>query len=288
MPVPRVRVVTDSTADLPPDLARRLNISIIPANIQFGSESFLDGINLSRDEFYQRLSAGPDLPTTSAPAVGVFSAAYRRAADDAVAAGEPLEGIIAIHLASRLSALFNAAWLGAEAVTETRVRVLDSQQLSIGTGLLAVAAARAAHAGASLNEIAALVEERTPRVRLLAMLDTLDYVQRSGRLGRAQWLVGTLLSIKPIISVYLGEVGLAESVRTRSAAVDRLVEMAGEAAPFEELAVVHARAPELGLRLTDRLAELHPSHGVIFGEVGVTIGTYAGPGAVGFIGMGRE
>lgn len=284
MPVPRVRVVTDSTSDIPEDIARQLDITIVPANIQFADRSFQDGVDLSRDEFYRRLVLGPDLPTTSAPAAGIFAQTYRDVAARSAAAGQPLEGVVAVHLASRLSGLFNSARLGAEEVTDTQVRLVDSQQVSMGTGLLAIVAARAAQAGLGLDEIVALVEARVPRVRLLALLDTLDYVRRSGRLGPARWLLGTLLNIKPIIEVRHGEVlPPVELVRTRGHGLERLTELATEIAPFEELAVVHARAPQLAGTLLDRLATLHPRDQIICGEVGVTIGTYAGPGAVGFI-----
>jgi DegV family protein with EDD domain len=284
MPIPRVRVVTDSTSDIPEDIARQLDITVVPANIQFADRSFQDGVDLSRDEFYRRLVSGTDLPTTSAPAAGIFAQTYRGVAARSAAAGQPLEGVVAVHLASRLSGLFNAARLGAEDVTETQVHLVDSQQVSIGTGLLAIVAARAAQAGMGLHEIVELVEARVPRVRLLALLDTLDYVRRSGRLGPARWLLGTLLNIKPIIAVRHGEVlPPVELARTRGQGLQRLTELATELAPFEELAVVHAQTPQLAATLLDRLSLLHPRDQIICSEVGVTIGTYAGPGAVGFI-----
>jgi DegV family protein with EDD domain len=285
MPVPRVRVVTDSTADLPPDVAEALDITVIPAYVQFGPESFRDGLDLSRDEFFRRLVQGPVLPTTAAPAVGVFVDAYRLAAERGAAAGLGFEGILAIHVSSRLSGLYNAARLGAEAAG-VPVRLVDSQQVSIGTGILAVLAARAARAGMGLDDIEAMATAQAERVYLFAMLETLDYVQRSGRLGKAQWLVGTVLNIKPIIRVRLGEVLPPRDIlRTRARAMDRLVELAEELAPFDGLAVVHARAPEQARGLMERLQPVAPDGGIVFGEVGVTIGTYAGPGAVGFIGV---
>ncbi len=285
MTVPRVRVVTDSTADIPPDLAAELNISVIPAYVQFGAESFRDGVDLTRDEFFRRLAQGPVLPTTAAPAVGVFAHAYRLAAAQGAAAGPGFEGVLAVHLSSRLSALYNAAMLGAEE-SGVPVRLVDSQQVSIGTGILAILAARAARDGMGLDEVAAMTTAQAERVYLYAMLETLDYVERSGRLGKAQWLVGTMLNIKPIIRIRLGEVlPPRDLLRTRARALERLVEIAGGLAPFDGLAVVHARAPEHGRDLMGRLAPLAPAGGIIFGEVGVTIGTYAGPGAVGFVGV---
>ena len=284
--VPKVRVVTDSTADIPADLAAALHIKVIPANIQFGKESFLDGVSLSRGEFYQRLVRGPVLPTTAAPAPGVFAAAYQGLLKQAREEGQVLAGIISIHVSSRLSGLYNAARLGAEELPGLPIRLVDSQQISIGTGWLAILAGRAAQAGQSLEAIVSMLEDRVPRLRLIAVVDTLEYVRRSGRLGKAQWLVGTLLNVKPIIEVRYGELlPPLELVRTRSRATDRLVEIAARLCPFEEMAVMHAHAPELGQALLARVTSLHPPEHTLFAEVGVTIGTYAGPGAVGIIGI---
>ena len=284
MAVPRVLVVTDSTADIPPEIARQLDITVIPANVQFGSESFLDGVNLSRDEFYRRLVEGPVHPTTASPAVGVFAQAYRDAAAMCRARGDQVAGIVSIHPPAALSALQNSAWLAAQEVPEIPVRRVDSQQVSTGTGILAVSAARDAARGLGLDEVAGLAEDRASRTYLRAMLNTLEYVRRSGRLGAARWLIGTLLHIKPIIGVYHGVVQPPlDSPRTRSRGMDSLVEMATELAPLEDLAVVHARAPEMAGELMDRLSGIFPRERMLTGEVGVTIGAYAGPGAVGFM-----
>lgn len=282
--IPSVRIVTDSTADIPPEIARQMGITVVPANVQFGAETFRDGVDLSCDDFYRRLVEGPVLPTTATPAVGVFAATYRQLFQAAEAAGQPLEGIVSVHLAAQLSGLFNCARLGAEDLPEAAIRVIDGRQVSMGTGWLAILAARAAQEGKNLAQVVAFVEERIPKVRLITMLDTLEYVRRSGRLGRAQWLVGTLLNIKPILEVRDGVVlPSLDRVRTRSRAMDRLVEIAEGAGPFEELAVVHAHAPETGQALLARVGHLHPPERIFFGEIGVTIGTYAGPGAVGMI-----
>jgi len=283
---PTVRVVTDSTADIPQEMAVALDITVIPANVHFGTETFLDGVNLNKEEFYRRMVEGPVLPTTSAPAPGTFSATYRALWDQARASGRPLEGIVSIHLPAHLSAILNSAHLGAQGVPEARIRLLDSQQLSFGTGWLAVLAAKAAQAGKNLEQVVALVRDLIPRLRLIAMLDTLEYVRRSGRLGAAQWLLGSLLHIKPLLEVRHGEVRpLPVRARTRAQALDRLAEIAAQMGPFEELAVMHANAPEVGRELLARIAHLHPPERIVFGEIGVTIGTYAGPGAVGIIGI---
>lgn len=286
---PSVRVVTDSTADIPPEMVSALGITVVPANVQFGAETFLDGVDLSKKEFYRRMVEGPVLPTTSAPAPGVFSAIYRDLWERAKASGHPLEGIVSIHLPAHLSAILNSAHLGARGVPEARIRFFDSRQVSFGTGWLAVLAAKAAQAGKNLEQVTTLVESLIPRLRLIAMLDTLEYIRRSGRLGAAQWLLGTLLHIKPLLEVRHGEVRpLPVRARTRAQAMDRLAEIAAQMGPFEELAVMHANAPETGQELLNRMAKLHPPERIVFGEIGVTIGAYAGPGAVGVIGIVKE
>ncbi len=286
--VPRVRVVTDSTADVPPALAEELGITVIHANVHFGAVSFLDGLTLTKDEFYRRLVEGPVMPITSAPAPGVFTEVYQRLHQEAKQAGQPLEGIVSIHLASQLSGLFNVARLGAEDAPEVDVRLVDSRQLSFATGWLAVLAARAARQGQSLEQVTSLVEERVPRLRLVAMLDTLDYVRRSGRMGKVQWLIGTLLDIKVLLEVRDGQIRpLPDRVRTRRRGMERLVEVAAEMGPFEEMAVVHAHAPQSGQELLAQAAGLHPPERTLFAEIGVIIGAYAGPGAVGIIGISK-
>jgi len=283
---PRVRVVTDSVSDMPADLAASLGITVIPCNVQFGQEVFLDGINLSREEFYARLVSGPILPTTSAPAVGIFEETYRRLAAEAERAGAPLEGIVTIHAAANLSAIYNSARLGAEAAAPAvRVVAIDSQQVSMSIGWLCVIAARLAAAGHSLDEIVAQVQALVPRAHLLAVLDTLQFVQRSGRIGKAQFLLGMLLSIKPLLEVRGGELLPLGTVRTRSRAIERLVELGASLAPYEEVAVMHARAPEVAQQVADMLAAWHPRERIVIGEIGVVLGTHAGPGAVGIGGL---
>lgn len=174
MPVPRVLIVTDSTADIPPALAQQLDITVVPANVQFGSESFLDGVNLDRDELYRRLLSGGVLPTTSSPSVGIFGQAYSDAVERCRARGQEVAGIVSIHPPQGLSALYNTAHLGAAEVPDIPVRVVDGQQISMGTGLLAVNAARAAAAGAGLDEVAEQAQSQGERAYLRAMLDTLE------------------------------------------------------------------------------------------------------------------
>jgi DegV family protein with EDD domain len=270
----KVKVVTDSTADIPEGLAAELGITIVPCNVHFGLETYRDGLDLSKEEFYARLKTSPTLPTTSAPAAGLFEVTYRELASET-------DQILSIHLASALSAIYNSACLGAEAVSDVEIALMDSGQASMGLGWLVVAAARAAQAGQPLAQIVALLKDMIPRVRLFAALDTLEYLQKGGRVGKAVAVLGTLLSIKPLVEVRDSAVLPLERVRTRRRSIQRLIELVAELGPLEELAVLHSNAPQEAQRLAEEISFLHPLERILIAEVGVIIGTHTGPNGLG-------
>ena len=269
-----VKIVTDSTADIPEKLATELGITIVPCNVHFGLETYRDGLDLSKEEFYARLKTSPTLPTTSAPAAGLFEATYRELASET-------DQILSIHLASALSAIYNSACLGAEAIADVEITLIDSEQVSMGLGWLVIAAARAAQAGQSLAQIMALVEDMMPRVRLFAALDTLEYLQKGGRVGKTVAVLGTLLNIKPLVEVRDSAVLPLERVRTRRRSIQRLIELAAELGPLEELAVIHTNAPQEAQQLAEGISFLHPLERILIAEAGVIIGTHAGPNGLG-------
>lgn len=269
-----VKIVTDSTADIPEELAAELEITVVPCNVHFGLDTYRDGIELSKEEFYTRLKTSPTLPITSAPAAGVFEATYRKLASET-------DQILSIHLASALSAIYNSACLGAEAVSDVEITLIDSGQASMGVGWLVIAAARAAQEGQSLAQIVALVEDMKPRVRLFAALDTLEYLRKGGRVGKTVAVLGTLLNIKPLIEVRDSAVLPLERVRTRRRSIQHLIELVAELGPLEELAVLHSNAPQEAQRLAEEMAFLHPLERILITEVGVIIGTHAGPNGLG-------
>ena len=269
-----VRIVTDSTADIPEELAAELEITIVPCNVHFGRETYRDGIELSKGEFYTRLETSPTLPTTSAPAAGLFETTYRELANET-------DQILSIHLAGALSAIYNSACLGAETIPNLEVVLIDSGQASMGLGWLVIAAARAAQEGQSLARIVALVEDMKPRVRLFAALDTLEYLRKGGRVGKTVAVLGTLLSIKPLIEVRDSAVLPLERVRTRRKSIERLIELVAELGPLEELAVLHSNAPQEAQRLAEEVSFLHSLERILIAEVGVIIGTHAGPNGLG-------
>jgi len=266
--------VVDSTADLPPDLAAEWGIAVVPCLVHFGRETFREGIDLALGEFYRRLETGPESPTTSAPGPGVFADIYRQVAAES-------EQIVSIHLSSKLSAVYNSARLGAEEIKNLDVAVVDGGTLSMALGWQAVMAARMARAGRSLEEIVSMIEASRPRARVLALLDTLEYLRRSGRVSRVIAALGALLDVKPMISVEEGEVIPLGRIRSRRKAVARLISLVQELGPLTELAVLHTRARREAESLADRLVANYPRERMVVAEVGSIIGTHIGPNGLG-------
>jgi DegV family protein with EDD domain len=272
-----IRIVTDSTADLPQSIVTEYDIAVIPVHINIAGQSYLDGVELSRDEFYDRLPDYDPLPTTSSPGLGTFVQTYERLAD------EGASEILSIHISAQLSGVMNTATAAAQTTDAVPVTVFDSRQLTLGTGFLAVTAAQAAAAGRSMGEIVNLLEDQVSRTHSFALLDTLKYLRRGGRLTRFQSGVGTLLRIKPLLGVHDGEMTM-ERVRTRRRAVERLVSLLSRLCPVEKLALIHAHAPERAEALRHQIHHLLPEEdGLLLAEVTPAIGTHVGPGSVGVV-----
>src|SRR5437879_8740242 len=214
LPGSRFRVVTDSTSDVPACWQKRLGITVVPLSVHFGNDSFEDGVGLTKEEFFGRLQRADRLPTTSAPSPGTFADVYRRLSSEC-------DGVISIHISSTLSATVEAARVGAGSVEGFPVHVVDSRSLTMCVAFLC----RVAAESASLEEALRRVEERLPRQRVLALLDTLRYVEMGGRVSRTQAMIGTMLELKPILAMADGEIKGADRVRTRARAIPRLVEL---------------------------------------------------------------
>jgi DegV family protein with EDD domain len=270
----QVIVVTDSTSDIPQDHATALNIEIVPLSVRFGDEVFLDRIEMSQAEFLERLKGSTELPQTSQPSTTMFEDVFRAAITADL-------DVVCITIASQLSGTFNSARLAGEAVNSDRIHVIDSQTVSMALGWAVIAAARSANAGKNTEEVVSAAYVALSRVQLYAVLETLDYAHRGGRIGRASHLIGSMLSIKPILTVRAGEVTPLERVRTWEKAIDRIAEIARTHAPLEGLAIAHAGNPGDAQRLADELRDLVPSDQFVLCDVGPVIATYAGPGAVG-------
>jgi DegV family protein with EDD domain len=275
--MPRVAVVTDSTADLPPDIASSLGITVVPLNLHFGTETYRDGIDLSADEFYRRLSTTSVMPTTSQPSIGTFEQTFEGLARDH-------DGIISLHISSKLSGTYNSAAVACQAVKEScPIEVIDSGLASMSLGFVAIAAARAAQAGQSLTEIHQLVTRRIPNVGLLFMVETMEFLRRGGRIGRAQALIGGILSIKPLLTLEDGIVCPVEKVRTRSRATERLVEYVERNPRLEGLAIMHSTTPDDVDSLVTRFEPMIARENIIIGKYGPVLGAHLGPGALGIM-----
>jgi DegV family protein with EDD domain len=266
----RFRVVTDSTADVPPAWQERYGIEVVPLKVLFGNESFRDGVDLSAEEFFARLRSATRLPTTSAPAPGEFAAVYERLQREC-------DGVISIHLGSNLSGTVEAARLGAQAAEGFPVHVVDSRSLTTCVGFLC----RVAAESPSLQEAVRRVQARLPRQRILALLDTLRYLEMGGRVSRARAMIGTALDLKPILVLAEGEIRPLDRVRTRRRALVRLVERFRQDLPAEHVAVMHADAASDAEQLRAQLAEELTGVQVEMAQIGPVLATHVGPGAVG-------
>lgn len=272
-----VRVVTDSTADLPQPMVKELGIVVIPLNVHFGTETYLDRVTISENEFYRRLLQGRVFPTTSQPSAGAFAEVYQ-----STYGGAPdCSGIVSIHISSLVSGTINSALLGRDtAGVNCPIEVVDTQSVSMGEGLTVLAAARAAQAGASFGEVVEVARHTLARVQTRFTLDTLEYLHKGGRIGRAQFFLGTLLSFKPILR-FEGEVHPVERVRTRSRAQERLFEFVQGAGRLEEGAILYSTNRDEAETFKERVSSFFPPGKLHLARLGPVLGTYTGPGLLG-------
>ncbi|MBN1400305.1 MAG: DegV family protein [Anaerolineae bacterium] len=270
-----IRIVTDSTCDLPEETIQRHAIVVLPLFINADGQGYRDGIDITRQEFYERLPGWTSPPTTAAPGPEVFRQTYERLAD------EGATQVLSIHISASLSSTLGVARAGAEQTQKVPVTVFDSRQLSLGTGFLVERAAQAVEAGKEIVQILELLKEQIVRSHVFAALDTLEFLRRSGRVN---WLVarlGSLLKVKPILRMYDGE-PIAERVRTTEQAWRRMIGWLEELAPLERVAMVHTNALEQAEALYERVAHLLPKGQVPFMNVTPVLGVHLGPGAAGF------
>jgi DegV family protein with EDD domain len=270
-----IRIVTDSTCDLPEATTNEYGITVVPLYVNIGGQGYLDGIDLSREEFYERLPDYDPPPTTAAPGPERFRRIYEGLA------AEGATEILSIHISISLSAVVDSARSGAQETKGVPVTVFDSGQLSLGTGFLVVAAAKAAAEGCSMAEIIASLEALTLRTYVFAALDTLEFLRRSGRMNGTVAGLGNLLQIKPLLKMHDGN-PTAERVRTSSRAIKRLISLLSDLAPLEQVAIVHSYAPDKGEHLRQLVQHLLPAGEVPSVNLTPVIGAHIGPGAVGF------
>jgi len=269
-----IGIVTDSTADLRPAVQERFGLGMLPLIVNWDGQTFRDKIDLTTANFYQRLRTSKTLPKTGAPSLAAFEAAFREQL-------KTHDALISVNLASKLSGTYEVARKAAESVDPQRISVVDSGSVSVCLGWLAELAATLAQQGVAPAEIVKRLEDTRGRLRILALVETLEFLQRGGRIGRAAAMVGTLLSVKPILSVRDGEVAPVERVRTMNGALRRLVELAVALGPVERLGVVDSDAEVNATEVERQLRAHHPDLTIDRGELGPVVGTHGGPGVVG-------
>ena len=269
-----IRIVTDSTCDLPEEIVAQHGITVVPLYINFGLESYLDGVDLSREAFYARLPDCDPPPSTAMPGWQAFREAYQHLAD------EGATEILSVHISKSLSAVVDSAHLAAREVS-VPVTVYDSGTLSLGTGFLVSAVEEAAAQGSSMDEIVALMEEQGQRTHVFAALDTLEFLRRGGRMNRVMATLGSWLQMKPLLKMHDGS-PTAEKIRTSQAAIQRLIALLEEQLPLERAALVHTHALDKASDLYQQARHLLPTGEPLSVDITPVFGAHLGPGAVGF------
>ena len=274
-----VKLVTDSTCDLPREVAERWDITVLPCYVHFGDDVYKDGVDLVHDEFFRMLVSSPRLPTTAQPSVNDFLQVYRALTGEG-------HDVVSVHLSAKLSGTLNSATQAKEALESEqpdgpRIEIIDSRLTSTGLGLIALEAAQTASSGETWEQVVGQVQGSLAHTNCYFLLDTLGYLQKGGRIGKASAFLGSLLSIKPLLMIKDGEAHPVERLRTRRRGVERLVESARELAPARHLAIVHSTTPGEAEALREPLSDLVPEGEVLMARFGPSIGTYLGPGALG-------
>jgi DegV family protein with EDD domain len=272
-----IAVVTDSTCDTLPEVAAKQGVRVVPLTVRFGDEQFKDGVDITAKEFYQRLTTSSVTPSTSQPSPEAFSACYKELLEGGA------EGIVSAHISGKLSGTLQSATLAAQEFAG-KVEVVDTSTVSAGLQLVVDAANKAAKKGADLPAVAQAASSASARSGLYVLLDTLTYLQRGGRIGKAQAFVGGLLNVKPVLQLKDGVVHPESRVRSRSQGLARLVELVKQEGEIEAAAIMHSTVPDLAQELKRQIQEVvGESVDVKIGEIGPVVGTYGGPGAVGCV-----
>ncbi|MFC1951997.1 DegV family protein, partial [Chloroflexota bacterium] len=261
-----VKIVTDSSADLPAQLVDELGITVVPLYVRFGEKVYRDRLDISGDEFYQRLQYDPVHPSTTQPSPQDFANVYQKLLSEA-------DGIVSIHLSAKLSGTCNSALQAKEMIGEgCPVEVIDSRTLTMGLGMISIAAAKVANAGGSMEQVMEETTQMIPRIRLLFILDTLKYLALGGRIGKAKALLGSVLNVKPMLAIKEGEVIPSGQVRSRSKGIERLFDFVYGASNIQDLAIIYNTTPEEAQILTERIAPIFAKEKAMIARLGPLLG----------------
>ncbi len=269
-----VKIVTDSTVDLSTQYVKELGLTVVPVYIQIGEKNYRDGVDISQDEFYDKLVNSPVYPITSQPTPDDFARVYRELSKE-------IDEIVSIHVSSKLSGTYNSALQGkALAGTKSNITIIDSKSVTVGLGLTTLSAARLAKAGENLTKILDDIKQAINNTHLLGTFDTLKYLVRGGRIGKAKALLGSVLNVKPIVTLRDGEIVPIGNVRTRAKAIEKLFESVKNALNILEISVVHSTTPDEARELRDRLSSLVSSDRIHLEQLGPALGVHGGPGTL--------
>ena len=269
-----VKIVTDSTADLPTQMAEQLGVSVVPVYLRFGDEVYRDGVDIEGDEFYQKLVESPVHPSTSQPTPEDFASIYRELSKET-------DEIVSVHISQKVSGTYNSALQGRQlAATRSHVEVVDSFSVSMGLGLIVMAAARLAQAGASLQGVMEEIKQAIPQIHLLGVFDTLKYLLLGGRISRAKAIVGSVLNVKPLITMRDGELVPAGLARTRAKGIERLFDLVKNALNIQEVAIVHSTIPDEASSLKERIGSIFSGEHIHLARLGPALGVHSGPGTL--------
>ena len=268
-----VKIVTDSTADLPPEIVEEYGITVVPLYVLFGEDMYRDGVDISKDEFFKKLVEDPVHPSTTQPTPQDFVEIYKKL--------EPApDGILSIHIARLMSGTCNSADQAVQLLEkEDSIEVIDTQNVSMGLGMQVIAAAESARAGKSLQEIKNEINESIPNTRLLALFDTLKYLAKGGRIGKAKSMVGAVLNVKPLLVLKDGEFSPFGQVRSRTKGVDQLLDYVKQASDIKDLSVIYSTTPDDAQALADRMDFYKGNVKVV--RLGAVVGVHGGPGVMG-------
>jgi fatty acid kinase fatty acid binding subunit len=275
--MPPVKIITDSTADLPPNVAERLGIIVLPISIQLGQKTLRDGVDVTPQDFFSRLARISTPPTTTPPSVQQFDEAFAEAT-------KQTNEVVAIHVSSKLSLTYRNAMRSATPLLgRSKIAVIDSQLVTVGLGMLVTAAAEAAASGANIEQVVKLVRGMIPRIYIAFFAETLDYLERGGRIGKAQAMIGSMLNIKPLLILEEGELVALEKVRTRAKAIEKLVEFITEFTRIKRMVVLHGDTPDDVNALLEQVNLILPDLDTSVDLYGPVSATHIGPNALGVV-----
>lgn len=269
-----IKIVTDSSADIPPQLLKELGITVVPLYVRFGNDVFRDNVDISNEEYYRRLVNDNVFPNTSQPSPADFKQVYEELAKDA-------DGIVSLHLSAKLSGTIPSALQARETMQNScPIEIIDTLSITIGQGLVCLAAAKAAKAGATMDEVVKIAREAVPEIHFMVLFDSLKYLAKGGRIGKAKGLMGAMLNIKPLIGMKDGEVIPLGKARSYSKGLEQqyeFIEKAIDEGKVEELAIMYNTKKDEAEALADRVAPMYPREKIIMGEIGPILGTHSGP-----------